>query len=74
MRRNETGFLTREEAQSIFRVPDRRTLQSKRDYAILLTLLTTGLRKAEISSLKIEGLKPYRSDAAKIPSFYTKNT
>jgi site-specific recombinase XerD len=48
MKKKETEFLTEEEAQAMFRVPDRRTLQGKRDYAILLTLLTTGLRKAEI--------------------------
>ncbi len=47
----------------MLRVPDRRTLQGKRDYAILLTLLTTGLRKAEICSLKVEDLKTYRNQA-----------
>ena len=50
MKKKESEFLTEEEAEAILRVPDRRTLQGKRDYAILLTLLTTGLRKAEICS------------------------
>ena len=50
MKKKETEFLTEEEAQAILRVPDRRTLQGKRNYAILLTLLTTGLRKAEIAT------------------------
>ena len=63
MKRKETEFLTEEEAQAMLRVPDRRTLQGKRDYAILLTLLTTGLRKAEICSLKVEDLKTYRNQA-----------
>ena len=63
MKKKETEFLTEEEAQAILRVPDRRTLQGKRDYAILLTLLTTGLRKAEICSLKVEDLKTYRNQA-----------
>ena len=63
MKKKETEFLTEEEAQAILRVPDRRTLQGKRDYAILLTLLTTGLRKAEICSLKIGDLKTYRNQA-----------
>lgn len=63
MKRKETEFLTEEEAQTILRVPDRRTLQGKRDYAILLTLLTTGLRKAEICNLKIGNLKTYRNQA-----------
>jgi integrase/recombinase XerD len=47
----------------MLRVPDRGTLQGKRGYAILLTLLTTGLRKAEICSLKVEDLKTYRNQA-----------
>jgi site-specific recombinase XerD len=63
MKKKETEFLTEEEAQAILRVPDRRTLQGKRDYAILLTLLTTGLRKAKICNLKVEDLKTYRNQA-----------
>ena len=61
MKKKETEFLTEEEAEAILRVPDRRTLHGKRDYAILLTLLTTGLRKAEICSLKVGDLKTYRN-------------
>jgi integrase/recombinase XerD len=61
MKKRETEFLTEDEAQAILRVPDRRTLQGKRDYAVLLLLLTTGLRKAEICSLKVADLKTYRS-------------
>lgn len=63
MKKKETEFLTEEEAQAILRVPDRRTLQGKRDYAILLTLLTTGLRKAEICNLRVGDLKTYRNQA-----------
>lgn len=63
MKKKETEFLTQEEAQAMLRVPDRRTLQGKRDYAILLTLLTTGLRKAEICNLKVGDLKTYRNQA-----------
>jgi site-specific recombinase XerD len=63
MKKKETEFLTEEEAQAILRVPDRRTLQGKRDYAILLTLLTTGLRKAEICGLTVGDLKTYRNQA-----------
>jgi integrase/recombinase XerD len=63
MKKKETEFLTEEEAQAMLRVPDRRTLQGKRDYAILLTLLTTGLRKAEVCNLKIGDLKTYRNQA-----------
>jgi integrase/recombinase XerD len=63
MKKKETEFLTEEEAQAMLRVSDRRTLQGKRDYAILLTLLTTGLRKAEICNLKVGDLKTYRNQA-----------
>lgn len=63
MKKKETEFLTEEEAAAILRVPDLRTLQGKRDYAILLTLLTTGLRKAEICGLKVQNLKTYRNQA-----------
>ena len=63
MKKKETEFLTEEEVQAMLRVPDRRTLQGKRDYAILLTLLTTGLRKAEVCSLKVGDLKTYRNQA-----------
>jgi len=63
VKKKETEFLTEEEAQAILRVPDRRTLQGKRDYAVLLTLLTAGLRKAELCALKIGDLKTYRNQA-----------
>ena len=63
MKKKETEFLTEEEVQAILRTPDRRTVQGKRDYAILLTLLTTGLRKAEICNLKVRDLKTYRNQA-----------
>ena len=62
-RKKETEFLTEEEAEAILRVSDRRTIQGKRDYAIILTLLTTGLRKAEICNLKVGDLKTYRNQA-----------
>ena len=63
MRKKETEFLTEEEAEAILRISDRRTIQGKRDYAIILTLLTTGLRKAEICNLKVGDLKTYRNKA-----------
>ncbi len=63
MKKKETEFLTEEEVEAILRVPDRRTLQGKRDYAILLLLLTTGVRKAEICNLKLNDLKTYRNQA-----------
>lgn len=53
-------FLTKDEVQALLRVPNRKTLQGKRDYAILLVLLTTGLRKAELCSLRMKDIKSYR--------------
>jgi site-specific recombinase XerD len=61
MKKREAEFLEEDEAQAMLRVPDRRTPQGKRDYAIFLTLLTTGLRKAEICNLKVGDLKSYRN-------------
>jgi len=61
MKKKESEFLTKDEVQAILRVPDRRTLQGKRDYAILLTLLTTGLRKSELCSLHVWDIKAYRN-------------
>ncbi len=61
MKKKETEFLTEEEVAAMLRVPDRRTLQGKRDYAILLSLLTTGLRKAEVCNLTVGDLKTYRN-------------
>jgi integrase/recombinase XerD len=63
MKKKETEFLTGEEVSAILRIPDRRTIQGKRDYSILLTLLTTGLRKAEICNLKLKDPKTYRNQA-----------
>ena len=61
MKKKESEFLTHEEAAALLRQPDKRTLQGKRDYAILLTLLSTGLRKAELCSLKGRDIKTYRN-------------
>jgi len=54
-------FLTESEVKAILRVPDRRTLKGKRDYALLLLMLSSGLRKAEVCSLSIENLTTYRN-------------
>ncbi|MBI4746287.1 MAG: tyrosine-type recombinase/integrase, partial [Deltaproteobacteria bacterium] len=54
-------FLTEEEVKALLRVPDRRTLKGKRDYALLLLMLTSGLRKAEVCSLSVENFTTYRN-------------
>ncbi len=54
-------FLTEDEVKAILRVPDRRTLKGRRDYALLLLMLSSGLRKAEVCSLSVENLSTYRN-------------
>jgi len=54
-------FLTADEVKALLRVPDRRTLKGRRDYALLLLMLSSGLRKAEVCSLSIENLTTYRN-------------
>lgn len=54
-------FLTEDEITAILRVPDRRTLQGKRDYALLLLMFSTGLRKAEVCGLRVEHVTTYRN-------------
>lgn len=61
MPKKESEFLTEEEASAILRCPDRRTEQGRRDYAILLLMLSTGLRKAEVCSLRVSNISIYRS-------------
>ncbi len=56
-------FLTEDEACAILRVPDRRTLQGKRDYALLLLMFSTGLRKAEVCSLRVADITTYRNQS-----------
>ena len=56
-------FLTADEVMALLRVPDRRTLKGRRDYALLLLMLCSGLRKAEVCSLSIENLSTYRNQA-----------
>lgn len=59
-----TEYLDENEVKLLLSLPDRRTLQGKRDFAILLILTTCGLRKAEVCSLKIIDIKPYRNTYA----------
>lgn len=57
----ESTFLTPEEITAMLRVPDRRTLQGKRDYALLKTMMATGLRAAELCGLDVGHIESYRS-------------
>lgn len=49
---SNTAGLTRQEAELLLRQPDKNTLTGKRDYAILLLLLTAGLRRSEVVPIK----------------------
>ncbi|MCH6545775.1 MAG: tyrosine-type recombinase/integrase [Deltaproteobacteria bacterium] len=57
----ESTFLTPEEIAAMLRVPDRRTLQGKRDYALLKTMMATGLRSAELCTLDVGHIESYRN-------------
>ena len=59
--KRESTFLTQEEVAAFLRVPDRRTPQGARDYAILKTLFTSGLRSAELCSLSVGDIQSYRN-------------
>ena len=56
-------FLTEDEISAILRVPDRRTLKGKRDYALLILMFSTGLRKAEVCSLRVTDVTTYRNQS-----------
>jgi integrase/recombinase XerD len=52
----QSDFLEPQEIQKIISIPDRRTKEGLRDYAVLVLLANTPLRKAEICSLRRENL------------------
>jgi len=49
--RAQIGFLTREEIDALLRAPDLRTLAGRRDHALMLVAVQTGLRLSEITGL-----------------------
>lgn len=62
MPKRSSDFLTEEEVKALLRVPDRRTLQGKRDYALLKLMFSSGLRKAEVCGLRIKNITTYRNE------------
>jgi site-specific recombinase XerD len=52
--RKPIAYLTRPEMAKLLDAPDRRTWGGRRDYALLLTAVQTGLRISEIISLRCE--------------------
>ena len=59
--KRESTFLVQEEIEAMLRVPDRRSCQGRRDYALLLTMFVTGLRSAELCSLNVGHIESYRN-------------
>lgn len=49
---SSTNGLTREQAESLLRQPDRATVKGKRDYAILCLMLHNGLRNSEVTGIR----------------------
>jgi len=46
------SWLTKDQAKKLLSQPDRETVKGKRDYAILLTLFLTGLRRSELANIR----------------------
>jgi len=57
MKKKLQPYLTPPEIKDFLRQPDRTTVRGKRDYAILLLLLSTGIRRGELCKLKRSDLK-----------------
>lgn len=57
MRHKVQTFLNEQEIKDILRQPNRTTLQGKRDFAILLLMIETGIRRNELCNLKRDDLK-----------------
>lgn len=57
----DTGFkkdyLTTTQVGKLLAVPDRSTLKGKRDYAVMLLIITTGLRTVEIERANVEDMR-----------------
>jgi site-specific recombinase XerD len=54
--RNLVNFLTRPELEAVLRAPDQSTWHGRRDYALLLVAVQTGLRVSELIDLRPEQL------------------
>lgn len=54
--RRLVGFLTRPEVEVLLGAPDRHTWTGRRDYALMLLTVQTGLRLAEVTSLTRQNL------------------
>lgn len=51
------NWLTKERAKRILAAPNKKTLAGKRDYLVLMLILTAGLRRAEVAQLDVAVLQ-----------------
>ena len=51
--RNDVSYLTKPEIEALLRAPDRTSWLGRRDYTILLTTITTGVRISELVALRV---------------------
>ncbi len=51
------SWLTKDQAKALLDQPNRQTVKGKRDYAILLTLLLTGLRRSELANIRRDDIQ-----------------
>ena len=61
-RDHKKDYLTSRQVKEVLAHIDRATLQGKRDYAILFTMITCGLRTIEVSRANIEDLRTAGND------------
>jgi site-specific recombinase XerD len=54
--RNNVSYLTTPEIDALLQAPDRATWLGRRDHALLLTAITTGLRVSELIALRVTDL------------------
>lgn len=55
-----TQWMEEGEVQKLLAAPDRRTLQGKRDHAVLRVLAEGGLRESELCALRVADLTPFQ--------------
>lgn len=56
-REHKKDYLTSEQVKAVLQGIDRSTLQGKRNYAIVVLMITAGLRDVEVSRAKVEDLR-----------------
>lgn len=52
--KRQVGYLTRNEVEALLAAPNRKTRSGRRDHALLLVAVRTGLRCSELAGLRIE--------------------